>query len=424
VARAHVESHYIAEKRAEYAGGFGVDCSRRRYVNGIVAESRHYEVLEQEPAVGMRIGAHAACARGRDARDLRNERAIVIEQFFGAVALHPLLEQRDMSRIIRKSGDRYLMRAERSLRLLPVDELGARPALGRTQHDHRPWDAMREAVLARFLLDALDVRQNGVHGGSHELVHHVWVVSGDETRIVPVASQQRRQLVVADSRENGRTCDLVAVEMQDRNNRAVPGGIEEFVRMPACRERACFCLTIPDCTTDEEIRIVEYGAIRVQQRISQLSAFMYGSRCFRSDVTGYAARKRELLEKALQTSGVATYMRIDLAVRPLEVGVGDDTRSAVAWTGDENRVDVVLPDQPVHVHVHEVQSGCRTPVAEQPALDVVEAQRCAQERIGEEIDLADGEVVRGAPVGVYQPELIHGKWIPVRRFIHNDGRHV
>src|SRR6185312_14414500 len=60
VARAHVESHYIAEERAEYAGGFGVDCSRRRYVNGIVAESRHYEVLEQEPAVGMRIGAHAA----------------------------------------------------------------------------------------------------------------------------------------------------------------------------------------------------------------------------------------------------------------------------------------------------------------------------------------------------------------------------
>src|SRR6185437_739590 len=129
---------------------------------------------------------------------------------------------------------------------------------------------------------------------------------------------------------------------------------------------------------------------------------MDGSRRFRSDVTRNAARERELLEQTLGTACVATSRRIDLAVRTLEIGVGYHSRSTVARPGYEDRVDVVGPDQPIHVHVHEIQPGRRPPVAKQSALYVVGAQWLAQERIGDQIDLTDGEIVRGPPVGIEQ----------------------
>jgi hypothetical protein len=45
-------------------------------------------------------------------------------------------------------------------------------------------------------------------------------------------------------------------------------------------------------------------------------------------------------------------------------------------------------------------------VPEQPRLDVLEPQRLAQQRVVAQVDLADGEVVGGAPPGVQQNELL------------------
>ncbi|MGY4446679.1 hypothetical protein ACVWZR_001339 [Bradyrhizobium sp. i1.3.1] len=44
-------------------------------------------------------------------------------------------------------------------------------------------------------------------------------------------------------------------------------------------------------------------------------------------------------------------------------------------------------------------------MAEQARLDVLRPQRLAQQRIVEQIDLPDGEVVRGAPIAIEQIEL-------------------
>jgi hypothetical protein len=42
----------------------------------------------------------------------------------------------------------------------------------------------------------------------------------------------------------------------------------------------------------------------------------------------------------------------------------------------------------------------RTPVAQQPRLDVFDGERLAQQRIVEQVDLAHRQVVGGAPPGV------------------------
>jgi hypothetical protein len=59
-------------------------------------------------------------------------------------------------------------------------------------------------------------------------------------------------------------------------------------------------------------------------------------------------------------------------------------------------------------------------MAEQPRLDVRGAQRLAQERVVEQIDLADREIVGGPPVRVHSREEIGGE----RHGHHHDRSKV
>jgi hypothetical protein len=89
-----------------------------------------------------------------------------------------------------------------------------------------------------------------------------------------------------------------------------------------------------------------------------------------------------------------------LAVAALEPGVGDQRRAAVAGTGDVDHVEVARRDHAVEMGVDEVEARGRAPVAEQPRLDVLERQRLAQQRVVEQVDLPDGQIVRRAPPGI------------------------
>jgi len=109
-----------------------------------------------------------------------------------------------------------------------------------------------------------------------------------------------------------------------------------------------------------------------------------------------------LREKALHALFIGRNVRIDLAVGPLEVGVRDQTRTAMPGAGDIDHVEVVLLDRPVQVNVDEVQAWRRSPVAEKPRLDVILCERLLEQRVVVEIDLADRQVVGRPPVGIDQ----------------------
>ena len=97
---------------------------------------------------------------------------------------------------------------------------------------------------------------------------------------------------------------------------------------------------------------------------------------------------------------------VELAVRSFEPGVRDQPRTAVSRPGDVNHVETELLDDPVAVDVDEIQPGSRAPVPEQPRLDVLQPQRLFQQRIVEEVDLADRQIIGGAPPCVDQPQLL------------------
>jgi hypothetical protein len=77
----------------------------------------------------------------------------------------------------------------------------------------------------------------------------------------------------------------------------------------------------------------------------------------------------------------------------------------MAWTGHVNHVEVAQPDRPIQVNIDEVQARSRAPMAQQSWFDVFELQRFAQQRVIEQIDLANRKVVGGAKVGVYETTL-------------------
>ena len=101
-----------------------------------------------------------------------------------------------------------------STSLGPVQPLGVRRTIigqrGRSAAPSRARDWM-----------ARDVADHLVERLGHELVHGRRVVALDEVGLVAVADEQRAQLVVRDARQHGRVGDLVAVEVQDRQHRAV-----------------------------------------------------------------------------------------------------------------------------------------------------------------------------------------------------------
>src|SRR5207247_8840989 len=95
-----------------------------------------------------------------------------------------------------------------------------------------------------------------------------------------------------------------------------------------------------------------------------------------------------------------------LCVCALEVRVRHPGRTAVARAHYVDRVQVALLDHAVGVGVDEVDARRRAPVPEQPRLDVLELQRPLQERVVQQVDLARGDVVGDAPVGVDEAQLL------------------
>ncbi len=117
---------------------------------------------------------------------------------------------------------------------------------------------------------------------------------------------------------------------------------------------------------------------------------MYRPRRLRGHVAGDASGEGKLPKETFYTFFIRRNIRVDLAVRPFQISIGDKTRAAVAGTGDVDRVEVVFLDGPVHMDVDKVQAGRGSPVAEQARLDVLQLKRLLQERVIEKVDLSDG----------------------------------
>src|ERR1700733_1283934 len=123
------------------------------------------------------------------------------------------------------------------------------------------------------------------------------------------------------------------------------------------------------------------------------------------------AGKRELRKELFEPGFILADVRIDLAIRPFKVGIGDDGRAAMARTTDVDHVEVIFLDDAIQVHINEILTRRRAPMTEQHVLDVRKSQRLFQEWIVVQVNLSHRQIVGGAPVSVHLAQEIGGEGI-------------
>ena len=203
--------------------------------------------------------------------------------------------------------------------------------------------------------------------------------------------------------------------MQDRQHRAVTRRIDEIDALPAARERTRLRFAIADHGGDEQIGIVHHCAERVHQYIAELAALMDRARRRHTDMARHAARCRELPEQLEHAGCTARYLRKTFRVATLQPHVRDQGRTAMTGTRHVDGVQIVFPDQPIDVHVDQVEPGRGAPMAKQPRFNVVGAELFAQQRVRHQVDLSDSEIIRGTPPGIYPAQFISAQGLgPVR----------
>ena len=107
---------------------------------------------------------------------------------------------------------------------------------------------------------------------------------------------------MSDSSKHSRIGDFVTIEVQYWQNYSVGDRVQEFIAVPTRGKSSCLGFSVPNYTTREQIRIIEYGAECVQERVSKFTAFVYRAWSLWGCVTRYSTRKRKLLEKLFMPS--------------------------------------------------------------------------------------------------------------------------
>src|SRR5260370_16101135 len=175
----------------------------------------------------MRIGPHAATVPWSQCCQLWCQSAGRVKELVLPIAAHPLLQDLQMLHVFPHVGHRYLVRTEGALHLLSIDRTGTSPTLGCAQYNCRPARACREAVCPGLLLVGEDLGIAAIESGREVAMYLAWIVAVHHMHCVSIALDQPPSAFHAFAPQDGRTTNLVAIEVQDRQHRAVPSAIEK-----------------------------------------------------------------------------------------------------------------------------------------------------------------------------------------------------
>ena len=167
----------------------------------------------------------------------RHERARLVEQLLGPVAPQPVLEEREVLRVRRgprPSGPGASGRCPRSGGRRPPSGRSSPSASEGRSSARSAGRSRRPSRASRWIV--------AISSMTWSIVRAIaWCISAGSSPStkygrVAVALEQRDELVVRDPREDRRVGDLVAVQVEDRQDGAVVHRVEELVGVPARRE--------------------------------------------------------------------------------------------------------------------------------------------------------------------------------------------
>ena len=399
------------------------------FLDLVVLEVRQLQVVANYTTVGVRVGTDTQLTLRHEGKDVVLDGAVGVEQLFRLVGLEPVLEDLEVGLGVAGGSQRHLVSAPGALGLLAVDVLRAGPTLRGAEDQHRVERTVHVVGLSGGL-DVADLVPDGLPQLGEAAVdgHVIFIVEASDELVglVTHAVEELVELFVGDAGQDGRVGDLVAVEVQDRQHDTVGARVHELVGLPAGSQRAGLSFAVADDGRDEQARVVHDGAVSVRQSVAQLTTLVDGARGLRSEVGRDTARVGELTEELLQTSLILGDLREGLGIGAVQVGLGGTSRATVARAHDDHGVLAVVSNEAVDVTDEEVQARGSAPVADQTVLHIFAGEGSLHQRVGTQINLADGKVVGNAPVLVNAFEGLLGnrsvELLP--RGANNRTRHV
>lgn len=215
-----------------------------------------------------------------------------------------------------------------------------------------------------------------------------------------MALEQREQFGVGNAGQQGRIGDLVAVQVQDGQHRAIARRVQEADRLPRRGQRPGFSLAVADHGGHDQRGIVERGAEGMREAVTEFAALVDRARHMRRAVRPDAARGRKPLEQARHAGFVPRAFGVAFRIMAVQIGVRQHRGGAVAGTAYIHQVQVVLADQAIQVGECEGLAGAGAPVPQDSPLDVRRRQRLAQQGVGAQVQHPGAQVIAGLPVGV------------------------
>src|SRR5271165_5538305 len=262
----------------------------------------------------MRVGTHSAAAEWGEFFQFRNQPAIRVEQLFRLQRFHPVLENAQLFRVLLDVRQWNLVGAPKALEPMAAHLPRRAPTFWRPQHNHGPARPLCNTRGSAFLLVLSDLANAVLNRRRHGLVHALGIGALYEVGCPAVSGQQAFQLLVRNARQQSGVINLVSIQVQDGQNRAVPNGIEKLADVPGSCQWPGFRFPVSDRCSHDQIRVVEGSAAGVREYISQFTAFVDRTRSFGGAMASDAAGKRELLEELAETLFVFTLFRVDLGV--------------------------------------------------------------------------------------------------------------
>ncbi len=305
-----------------------------------------------------------------------------------------------MVRIRRRIHDGNLVGMEGALDRDAIQAFRTGPALGRAQDDHWPGRTHQHLPDACPFLDGVDLSVGPIHSLPHIRMHRFGLIARHHAYLVAIAGKQAFQFRICHASQQGRTGELVAIQVQDGEHRTGGTGVQVLVGMPGCRQRASFGLPVTYDTGHNQIQIVERCPVGVRKAVTQLATFVDHARGSRKQVAGHPVGPGKLAFETPQAGYVEGEIRIVFAQGSFQIQVGKNSRRAVPRPDDEQDRGICILYQTVQVGVDQVQPGLSPPMAEQAGLDVLGRERLLQEGIFLQIELGCTQIVSCTPIGV------------------------
>src|SRR3954468_23826663 len=117
--------------------------------------------------------------------------------------------------------NRDLVGTPESFHFVTIYFLWARPALGSAQNNHGPARTIGHTRGSGFFLNGFDLLNAALKSCCHALVNKRRIVTFYNMRRPPVAFEKVFEFLWRNSRQDGWIGNLVAVQVQDGENRAV-----------------------------------------------------------------------------------------------------------------------------------------------------------------------------------------------------------